>query len=36
MGLYDTETEEWETRVKSNLSRAAQEDLADEQTVMCG
>lgn len=36
MGLYDTETEERERRVNSNLSRAAQEDLADEQTVMCG
>lgn len=36
MGLYDTETKEWERRGNSNLSRAAQEELSDEQTVMCG
>lgn len=36
MGLYDTETKEWERRVNSNLSRAAQEELSDEQTVTCG
>lgn len=36
MGLYDAETKEWGTGVSSSLSRAAQEELSDEQTVMCG
>lgn len=36
MSLCDRETEEWERKASSNLSRAAQEELSGLQAVVCG